>query len=59
VQLPRLVLVLARGGLERRRGVHRVIVERQRLFIHTSEMSLPYLSSTPFTVGSDRLQNGH
>src|SRR6185369_5827988 len=22
-------------------------------------MSLPYLSSTPFTVGSDRLQNGH
>src|SRR5436309_73698 len=28
-------------------------------FIQTSATSLPYLSSSPFTVGSDRLQNGH
>ena len=28
-------------------------------FIQTSETSLPYLSSKPLTVGSDRLQNGH
>jgi hypothetical protein len=28
-------------------------------FIQTSATSLPYLSSKPLTVGSDRLQNGH
>ena len=28
-------------------------------FIHTSATSLPYFLSRPFTVGSDRLQNGH
>ena len=50
---------LARGRLERRRGVHGVLVERQRLVHPDQRHVLAVLVEHAFTVGSARLQNGH